>query len=444
MLGRLRLAAAIAVLLLVPAELKAQSGVTPAELRAHNAEFRRDLIRVADGVWIAVGYAASNVILIQGSSGVIIVDTSPNPTEAAAIKAAFATVARGPVQAIIYTHSHPDDIGGTTIFAGKDRPQIIAGFAEAKAPIGRPNQDGADQFGMKVPDALYINAGTQLEFGRNVPPTSAGYLALNRVVTKRAEMTIAGVRLEVIPTPGEAGDSVSVWLPDKRVIASGDDVLKTFPNIAPIRGAPMRPPEQWIASLDTILSLKPAILLPGHMRPVIGADEVRNIVVAYRDAIRSINDQTIAGMKRGERPDTLVRKVKLPPALAANPWLRQYYGTVEWMVRGIYAAQLGWFDGNATNIFPLSVDERAADLLALIGGRAGAIAAGQKAIRDGKYRWAAELADLVLVANGSDAEARRLKAQALTELGKREGNAIARNWYLSVAQFLNDGDSTPR
>src|SRR4029078_6510607 len=46
------------------------------KLRAESAEFRKEVIRVTDGVYVAVGYSASNVILIQGDSGSIIVDTS--------------------------------------------------------------------------------------------------------------------------------------------------------------------------------------------------------------------------------------------------------------------------------------------------------------------------------------------------------------------------------
>ena len=62
----------------------------------------------AEGVYVAVGYSASNVILIQGSGGSIIVDTATDPNDARAIRAAFGNLLTAPVRAIIYTHSHLD------------------------------------------------------------------------------------------------------------------------------------------------------------------------------------------------------------------------------------------------------------------------------------------------------------------------------------------------
>src|SRR6476619_429210 len=74
------------------------------KLRAQSNEFRKEVIRVTDGVYVAVGYSASNGILLQGDSGSIIVDTSTDPVAARAIRAAFGNLLRAPVRAIIYTH----------------------------------------------------------------------------------------------------------------------------------------------------------------------------------------------------------------------------------------------------------------------------------------------------------------------------------------------------
>jgi alkyl sulfatase BDS1-like metallo-beta-lactamase superfamily hydrolase len=48
----------------------------------------------------------------------------------------------------------------------------------------------------------------------------------------------------------------------------------------------------------------------------------------------------------------------------------------------------------------------------------------------------AELADYVLANDSANTGAKRIKAQALIELGERQINAIARNYYLSSAMYL--------
>jgi alkyl sulfatase BDS1-like metallo-beta-lactamase superfamily hydrolase len=141
-------------------------------------------------------------------------------------------------------------------------------------------------------------------------------------------------------------------------------------------------------------------------------------------------------MTQGERPGELARHVKLPPDLAGNPYLQEFYGSVEWTVRGIYADRVGWFDGNATNLYPLPEKDRAAKLIGLIGGPDVVLARGREALTAREFTWAAELADYVLANDGANAAAKRIKAQALVELGERQINAIARNYYLSSAIYL--------
>ncbi len=443
---RLRDALGWALLTLVSTSTAAAQDFAGREkLRLHGEqEFRKDIVTVVDGVYVAVGYSMANVTMIVGEGGTIVVDTTSTVDDAQAVKAEFAKISNAPVRAIIYTHAHPDHTGGASVFAGADRPEIYSHqlFVDRVPDLGRAGRDGGDQFGSTLPEALYINGGTGTEFGRPLGPAAMKTGPLPPTNTFRGDrlaLTIAGVRLELLHTPGETNDGISVWLPDRRVLLTGDLFLKAFPNLYAIRGAAPRPVMTWVGSLTMLIALGAERVVPGHTRPVLGATNARDALTAYRDGIRSVYDQTIEGIKKGERPDELVAHVKLPAHLARSPYLQEYYGTVEWSVRAIYSDHLGWFDGNATNLFPMPDAERAQKTVALAGGVSQTLSRVREALATGDFRWAAELADCILAVDGANLEAKRLKAQALTELGERQTSANARNYYLSVAQYLLQG-----
>src|SRR5262245_49453736 len=272
---RHRLSAALAMLAVVAGPALAQEFAAREKLRAHSSEFRREVITVTDGVWVAVGFSNANSVLIEGTGGSIVVDTTSDVADAAQVKAEFAKRSTLPVRAIIYTHSHPDHTGGASVFAETDHPEIIAHrlFVDRVPDVGRAGRDGGDQFGSTLPDALFINAGTGMEFGRH--PAPAGSLLPTRIFSEdRLELTIAGVRLQLLHTPGETRENVAVWLPDKRVLMPGDDFYKAFPTLYAIRGARLRSIDQWIASLGLMIDLDADYLVPGHTRPVPGRASV--------------------------------------------------------------------------------------------------------------------------------------------------------------------------
>jgi alkyl sulfatase BDS1-like metallo-beta-lactamase superfamily hydrolase len=446
---RQRLGAAVTLIGLSVVQVLAASRLASAQefdgrekLRAHSQEFRKEIVKVTDGVYVAVGFSLGNSILIEGTDGLIIVDTLTSINDARAVKAEFDKISRKPVRAIVYTHHHADHVGGATVFAGADRPDVyahaflVAERAENLANLGRAGRDGGNQFGGPlIPENLHINDGVGPQLTN--AGGGSGYLTPTKLFSgDETTITVAGVRMQLVHAPAETSDAIYVWLPDKRVLLPGDTFYHAFPNLYAIRGTRLRPVDAWIGSLEQLLAVPAEYLIPSHTRPISGAAAVRGALTAYHDGIKSVFDQTIAGIKEGLRPDELVQRVKLSPELAASPYLQEFYGTVSWSVRAIYTDYIGWFDGNATNLFPLSTKDRSEAILELAGGEAPVLLKARAAFDQHNFQLTAELTDCVLAVRPENQDAKNLKAQALTELGERQISANARNFYLSSAQYL--------
>jgi alkyl sulfatase BDS1-like metallo-beta-lactamase superfamily hydrolase len=189
----------------------------------------------------------------------------------------------------------------------------------------------------------------------------------------------------------------------------------------------------WVKSLDKMRVLGAEYLVPHHTRPVAGASEIYETLTNYRDAIQFVHDQTIRLMNKGLSPAEIVDRVKLPSHLARQPYLHEYYGTVPWSVRAVFDGYLGWFGGNATDLFPLPPNERAKRFVNLAGNEQKLMEHAKKAVADKDYQWALELCDQLLQINPDSEIIRKLKAEALRSLGSQQIAATARNYYLTQA-----------
>jgi len=413
------------------------------KLAAHADEFREQVIEVTDGVHVAIGFGLANSILIEGDDGLIIVDTMEGSRSAKAVKAQFDKISTKPVKAIIYTHNHYDHINGGKVFAGDSQPEVYAHELTMRY-IHRATRElsGAifprsmRQFGISLTRDDFLNAGIGprliVDFGRGgsfLPPTVT-------LREERMKINVAGVDLELVHAPGETPDQIYVWLPTQKTLLCGDNYYKAFPNLYAIRGTPYRDPADWVASLDKMIDQQPEFLVPSHTRPILGAGQVHETLSNYRDAIRSVLDQTIAGMIAGSTPDELVEQVRLPSELAELPYLQEFYGTVAWSVRSIYEGNLGWFDGNATHLFPLEQKERAKRMADLAGGQAALLKQAKMAVDSRDFQWAAELCDHLILLDPKNPRLQKLKARALLALGRRQTSANARNYYITSARQL--------
>ncbi|MEL6182105.1 MAG: alkyl sulfatase dimerization domain-containing protein, partial [Myxococcota bacterium] len=408
-------------------------------LRQHSALFTREVIEVVPGVHVAVGFGLANAILIEGEDGVIIVDTMESEAAAQEVKAAFCAITSKPVRAIIYTHNHTDHIFGGHVMAGDDDPEVIS---HATTPekirtivgIMRPTivRRSLRQFGTLLDPADRPNCGIgpELRFDPNEAPR---LLWPTVTFEDRLERTIAGVRLELIHAPGETPDQIAIWLPDHRALLPADNIYQTFPNLYAIRGTAYRDVMAWVRTLDILRAFQAEHLIPCHTRPLSGADRIETTLRNYRDAIQFVHDQTIRRINQGMPLDAIVQAIQLPPHLAADPWLQEHYGRVDWSVRAIYHGYLGWFEEDAAFLSPLPAAERATRMERLVGGRDLLLKAAREAIRGGDLRWGLELLSHLLTLEPTHDEGRQLRAQALRGLAAEETSANGRNYYLTQA-----------
>jgi alkyl sulfatase BDS1-like metallo-beta-lactamase superfamily hydrolase len=410
------------------------------DLAAHSAEFRQEVIKVVDGVYVAVGFGLANSVLLVGDDGVVIVDAMESAEAARPVKEAFSKITSKPVKGIIYTHYHSDHTQGAAVMAGKDNPEVYSHestlyYLKRIASVTRETtyRRAMRQFGTLLPAGGLLNCGIgpALKFNDNstiaiLPPTRT-------FAGDSLELDIAGMKLVLVHAPGETPDQIFIWLPQKKLLLPADNFYKSFPNLYAIRGTAYRDVIDWVKSLDKMRVLGAEYLVPHHTRPVAGASEIYETLTNYRDAIQFVHDQTIRLMNQGLSPAEIVDRVKLPSHLARQPYLHEYYGTVPWSVRAVFDGYLGWFGGNATDLFPLPPNERAKRFVNLAGNEQKLMEHAKKAVADKDYQWALELCDQLLQINPDSEIIRKLKAEALRSLGSQQIAATARNYYLTQA-----------
>ncbi len=417
----------------------------PRDLAEHTKEFTKEVIKVTDGVWVAVGYGLANSIMLEGDDGLVIIDTMETIEEAEAVKQAFRQISQKPIVAIIYTHNHADHIFGAKGFAESEDVDVYAHettsyYIDRVVNVIRPiiRVRSARMFGSHLEGEALENAGIGPHLGIG-PGSTLDVLRPTKTFSSSMAVTIAGIDVELVHAPGETNDQLFVWLPKQKVLMPGDNVYKAFPNLYTIRGTSYRDVIAWAKSIDKMRKLRPAFLVPSHTRPVIGEALIDRTLTDYRDAIQFVHDQTVYWMNRGLTPDEIVEKVKLPEHLLASPFLDEFYGQVNWSVRSVFSGYLGWFDGNPSSLNPLPPVQKARHMAELAGGEKGLYQQALKAYEQQQYQWALELTDYLRVLAVQSVAVDSIRQQSLSALGEAESNPNARHYYLTQANELAEG-----
>lgn len=415
------------------------------------------LFQVAEGIYQLRGFDLSVMSIVEGDTGVIVIDPLIS-TETAAAAFALYTEHRGerPVRAMIYTHSHIDHFGGAKGIIAAE--QVDAGEVVVIAPEGFMDHAIAENvyagtamarragymYGAALPKGPGGQIGTGL--GQTTSTGTVSLIAPTEHISHTGQtMIVDGVTIEFQVTPGtEAPAEMNFFFPDRRALCTAENTSHVLHNILTLRGALVRDAHAWAGYLTEAIELfgdRLDVVFASHHWPTWGQERAVEFLACQRDMYAYLHDQTLRMMNQGLTGAEIAEVIQTPPALAAQWHTHGYYGSVSHNVRAIYQRYMGFYDANPANLWPHPPEAAATRYVAAMGGRDGAFAEARRAFDDGDYRWCAEVGRHLVFADadGTDHEARSLLADAFEQLAFGAENGTWRNVYLAGATELRDG-----
>ena len=411
---------------------------------------RQGLFEVTRGIYQVRGFDISNMTLVEGDDGVIVIDPLVS-TECAAAALALYRKHRGerPVSAVIYTHSHIDHFGGVGGVVSDDAVPIVApaGFLEHAIAENVYAGTAMTRRAVYMFGAL-LERGPSGQIGSGLGMTnSTGTVSLippTLDITHTGQHEVLdGVRIQFQMTPGtEAPAEMNFFFQERRALCMAENATHNLHNLVTLRGALVRDPRVWSRYLDEAVKLFAGdadVAFASHHWPTWGQDRVVRYLIQQRDLYGYLHDQTLRLINQGHTGIEIAEMLEMPPALEQAWHTHGYYGSVSHNVKAVYQRYMGWFDGNPANLWLHPPEARGVRYVESMGGSDAVVGTARSYVDAGDLRFSAELLSHVVFADPDHAGAKDLLAETFTRLGHGSENGTWRNFFLMGAKELRDG-----
>jgi alkyl sulfatase BDS1-like metallo-beta-lactamase superfamily hydrolase len=416
---------------------------------------KHGLYKVADSVWQVRGFDVSNMTVVKGQTGWILIDPlTTKEAAAAALELVNQQLGTRPVTGVIYSHSHGDHYGGV---------RGVVSEAEAKSgkvAIIAPEHFVEEAASENVLAGPAMGRRANYQFGGNLTPGPQGQMgsgigkgisggaitliAPTDLIKKTGDTRIVdGITLEFQMVPEtEAPAEMNVYIVPAKTFLAAEIATCSLHNILTPRGAKVRDALAWSQYLNEAVNLyagRSDAAISSHCWPRFGQGEVKSWLAGHRDNYRYLHDQTVRMMNQGMTQAEIAEAIKAPPAISDQWYNKGYYGTYSHNSKAVYQRYLGWYDAVPANLNPHPPVERAKRLVADMGGAKKVLAAAKRAMKAGDYRWSSDLLNSLIFADPKNAEGRALLADSYEQQGYQAESAIWRNQFLSAANDLRKG-----
>ena len=374
------------------------------------------------------GFVASfaNVSAFDTDDGLILVDTGSSLLSGAARDTLRSWTDRH-VNTVVFTHGHIDHCFGVeryteeNIERGLPTPHVIA------------HEAVPDRFDRYRETAGYNGAINRRQFGLDSFEWPVDYRYPDETYRDLLIIEVGGERFELHHASGETDDHTWVFVPDRRVLCTGDLFIWASPNC----GNPQkvqRYPKEWAAALRTMATLGADTLLPGHGLPIVGPVRVRQALEETALLLEHLYTETIAMMNAGASLDDIVHTVRAPAELLERPYLRPVYDDPEFIVRNLWRLYGGWYDGNPSRLKPAPDGVLAAEVAELAGGAPALAQRAQAVAGEGDLRLASHLIEWAAAAAPDDEIVHEIRAEIYTRRRNEETSTMAKGVFGAAAR----------
>ncbi len=221
---------------------------------------------ITENVFVETGWRGCNPGYVVTSEGVVVVDTPQLPTKAVGMREE--AEGRGEIRYLINTEHHVDHIFGNFYFKGAGEVVNHRGVYQ-NFMVVTPDLDPFAYAAEAIPT-------DDPEGGEIFPDRDDYYDDPNKgsiVFDGNLTLSLGDHTFELIHTPGHTPGQIAVYVPEERVVFTGDTIFSECQTWLMTSDV-----DQWLRALETIRQLDVDHVLPGH-GPV--------VTKAYLDTQRS-------------------------------------------------------------------------------------------------------------------------------------------------------------
>jgi len=383
---------------------------------ANRAAWRGEAARIGDFIHMSNGL--SNAYMLTAGASRVIINTGMG-FEAPTHKRVFDAVHRGPTPYILLTQGHVDHVGGVRLFR-EPATQLVAQRNNQACQADDARIRGVRNRQAYIWFKAAFDASTKAAVER--PAVAAQDVPVPDITFEDSHrLSVGGLDLELYAVPGgETIDSCVIWLPQHKILFSGNlfgPLFPHFPNFNTIRGDKYRFVEPYLESLRRVRALEPETLVTGHFDPIEGRELIRVCLDRLEAAVQFVHRETLGRINAGQEIWRAMREVELPPEL----YVGQGYGKVSWAVRTIWESYMGWFKADHTSeLYATRPRDIYPDLVALAGA-AAVVERGRQRLERRDAEGAMLLAEAALAHDALDPGALALACDASKALLGRSG-----------------------